>query len=603
MTADPTANPSARDARPLLGFRVGVTGHRDLSAADAPALAAAVGNVLDEVARVLTGFAQCPEAHKLYRNETPVLRLISPLAEGADRLVAGAALARGWRLAAPLPFPTAEYENDFPASVADFRDLLGHAAAGGEVVELDGTRAAAPAAYAEAGRFVLRHSDLLLAIWNGNPEAGVGGTGQIFEEARGLGIPIVHIAAAPPHAIRLVFDEVTALAFTPGELEKLLRAIVLPEWPQGKRTHARAAEVNFLHEPVRQNDTAPDFLYHGPFAAPPTLLGRLFPWLAARLGGPAPTPAPPDPTVPPGLPDHPGRRACFLHFQRADVLATHYANLHRSAFVLIYGLGAASLLAAFTAQLLSAHARAAHAAVWLEAAALGLILLLFYAERHKRWRERWLDYRSLAEMLRQSDLLALIGGAPLTGCLDRLSEMHPERGWVPWLVGAITRSVGIVGAHYDAAYLVDLRDYTANTRLADQIAYHARTTARNARINQALRRLSNGLFGLTLVAIATELAGVHTGSLAWPAWFAGVLPALSAASFGIRSQAEFEIVVHRSARLQERLSWERGRIARLTGERLSSATLGRAILQGAQIMQTDTTEWAAIFELKDTEVV
>jgi uncharacterized protein YjbI with pentapeptide repeats len=61
--------------------------------------------------------------------------------------------------------------------------------------------------------------------------------------------------------------------------------------------------------------------------------------------------------------------------------------------------------------------------------------------------------------------------------------------------------------------------------------------------------------------------------------------------------------VHRSARLQERLSWERGRIARLTGERLSSATLGRAILQGAQIMQTDTTEWAAIFELKDTEVV
>jgi len=285
------------------------------------------------------------------------------------------------------------------------------------------------------------------------------------------------------------------------------------------------------------------------------------------------------------------------------VLATHYANLHRSAFVLIYLLGAASLLAAFTAQLLSAYARAAHAAVWVEAGALGLILLLFYAERHYRWRERWLDYRSLAEMLRQSDLLALIGGAPLTGCLDRLSEMHPARGWVPWLVGAITRSVGIVGAHYDAAYLAELRDYAADTRLADQIAYHERTTARNARINQTLRRLSNGLFGLTLVAIAVELAGVHTGALAWPAWFGGVLPALSAASFGIRSQAEFEIVVHRSARLQERLSWERGRIARLAGERLSSATLGRAILQGARIMQTDTTEWAAIFELKDTEVM
>ncbi len=55
--------------------------------------------------------------------------LVTALAEGADRIAARAALARGWRLVAPLPFPAEDYAADFaePASRAEFDALLARA--------------------------------------------------------------------------------------------------------------------------------------------------------------------------------------------------------------------------------------------------------------------------------------------------------------------------------------------------------------------------------------------------------------------------------------------------------------------------------------------
>ena len=71
----------------------------------------------------------------------PRLRFLSPLAEGADRLAAAAALDEGFALHAAMPFPHAEYKKDFaedPASLAAFQGLLGRAEPG--ATELDGSR-------------------------------------------------------------------------------------------------------------------------------------------------------------------------------------------------------------------------------------------------------------------------------------------------------------------------------------------------------------------------------------------------------------------------------------------------------------------------------
>ena len=49
----------------------------------------------------------------LFDPAPPDLRLVSALAEGADRIAAKAALEAGWTLEVVLPFATEEYEQDF----------------------------------------------------------------------------------------------------------------------------------------------------------------------------------------------------------------------------------------------------------------------------------------------------------------------------------------------------------------------------------------------------------------------------------------------------------------------------------------------------------
>jgi hypothetical protein len=194
---------SSNGNRPVDGrriFTVGVTGHRldRLGDADLPALRRRIHDCLQVVRDVATAAA----AH----SRDVHLVVASPVAEGADRFVAEEAIALGFALYAPLPFQRDEYERDFstPESRAVYRDLL----AGAESVhEFAGTRAAAPAAYAAAGREVLNSSDMLIAVWDGREARGDGGTGQMVLEAIHHHLLTVWIRAAAPHEASLIQEE------------------------------------------------------------------------------------------------------------------------------------------------------------------------------------------------------------------------------------------------------------------------------------------------------------------------------------------------------------------------------------------------------------
>lgn len=161
------------DGSPL-PVRVGVTGHRDL--ADPVAVAAEVDRILD----VLAGSGGRP------------LRVVSSLAEGADRLVAHRVLARpGASLEVPLPLEPADYASDFATaeSVREFNDLLVRADRV-EVIPastlLDPT-SARDDAYARAGSAMVAASDVVLALWDGRPARGHGGTAGVVQEAIAAG--------------------------------------------------------------------------------------------------------------------------------------------------------------------------------------------------------------------------------------------------------------------------------------------------------------------------------------------------------------------------------------------------------------------------------
>ncbi len=161
-------------------FTPGVVGHRNLK--NKNAISTGVALALDRLDD------RVPEG---------VLVLLSSLAEGADRLVVRLALTRPRvsKLITVLPMPESHYITDFPniESREEFT-MLKHRAS--EVIVLTpqpGTPRGE--AYAAAGLYILDHCDVLLAVWDGLPARGRGGTGEIVEEARKRGMPLAWVHA------------------------------------------------------------------------------------------------------------------------------------------------------------------------------------------------------------------------------------------------------------------------------------------------------------------------------------------------------------------------------------------------------------------------
>src|SRR5579863_3275154 len=135
---------SSSPPRPRLVVQIGVTGHRPnrLSPEAAAGLPAQCQQVLQAIA-ALTLRAHDPLLHS---PEPPLLRILSPLAEGADRIVAHAGLALNADLQCPLPFHEEEYIRDFSteSSRDEYHALLAKASA---VFQIDGARETADVAY------------------------------------------------------------------------------------------------------------------------------------------------------------------------------------------------------------------------------------------------------------------------------------------------------------------------------------------------------------------------------------------------------------------------------------------------------------------------
>ncbi len=127
----------------------------------------------------------------------------SPLAEGADQLGASVALNLGYRLQSILPLAPADYRTDFDAAgLAGFDALLDSAEVIVEVAPQNGNRADS---YAAAGRTTIELSDILIALWDGEPARGVGGTAEVVSLALQEGIPVVHLTITPEEPGRILW--------------------------------------------------------------------------------------------------------------------------------------------------------------------------------------------------------------------------------------------------------------------------------------------------------------------------------------------------------------------------------------------------------------
>ena len=147
--------------------RIGCTGHQTLTAATRRNV---VHSIAAEIAH--TG-----------RDE---LIGLSCLAEGADQLFAFTVLASGGRI--HVIIPSDEYESTFHTeqSRETYRALL-HIAS-----DVSNLSFSSPSedAFMAAGKEVVDQCDVLLAVWDGKPAGGKGGTADVVAYARRKGVEV-----------------------------------------------------------------------------------------------------------------------------------------------------------------------------------------------------------------------------------------------------------------------------------------------------------------------------------------------------------------------------------------------------------------------------
>ncbi|MCD9880407.1 hypothetical protein [Streptomyces guryensis] len=125
------------------------------------------------------------EALKPYAAEGGLVG-VSCIAKGSDSIFAEVVLDLGGSLVAVIPSKDYRQNKVKPDHAATFDRLID---AADKVLVLD-NETANRAAYEDANRAMLQRAERLVAVWNGAPPSGKGGTADTVLEARDAGLPV-----------------------------------------------------------------------------------------------------------------------------------------------------------------------------------------------------------------------------------------------------------------------------------------------------------------------------------------------------------------------------------------------------------------------------
>lgn len=154
--------------------RIAVTGHRGLPAATAELVDRELREILADHSNLIG---------------------LSCLADGADQLFARAVLDAGGRL--EVIVPAEQYREGLPAEAhAAYDELFAQAFRAHRIDFSESTSES----HMQASRFMIDNADMLLAVWDGKPARGYGGTADIVAYAREVGTPTTVVW--PPGATR-----------------------------------------------------------------------------------------------------------------------------------------------------------------------------------------------------------------------------------------------------------------------------------------------------------------------------------------------------------------------------------------------------------------
>ena len=595
-------------------LKIGVTGARILANAQIDPLRTRI----DETLRHILALGA---RHGLRAGD---IQLLSPLADGADRMLAASALAAGMCLVCVLPFAQEAYEATFLAdagSIPEFRALL--ARAEGRVLQLDGDPVGQPAGSFEAlGRMIARNADLMIGIWDGATDNGRGGTAATLRFAAQYGPPILWLNTREEGLFWVDrprdFVEPRPCGQTIGMLEAYLdRLLVAPAGTpvtldsmlhrighSTRRLHRRRPQnAHMLVEFANEGELPERWIW--------TVHARLMRWLAKGAGAPS---------TPRHEPHAATAAAWFARYESADRLARAYAARYRSSYVIALFLGIVTVMLAEIGLTFSAIA-------WLklplavgEFASLLLIALMVANEGARHWQRKAIEYRLVAELCRKQQNLGLFAWAvpgarswaaePVPDADEGQAPASGESLWVSGLFSAWERETPLRYGVLDAATVATDRKAALADLIDDQIAYHMTRHNQNHRAGKRLARIGEMLFGATVLLVLVkclvfgfaEEAGVPALVEVGLEFLPAILPALAGALVGLRSYAEMEMLAEQSAHMLRILRRARARTEEIDpAAPLASQAIGAELAAVATVMLEDLDGWAKLFRAKVVE--
>jgi hypothetical protein len=605
--ATPTRRPEG--GPPPLVVTVGFTGHRTLE--DPAAARQQIEAALGEIGRAFGLVAGAPLARAF--QGAPTLRLLVGAAPGADRIVAEA-----WRASAlgeihfiyPFREPGGDDAfTDDPAAgdpatrvtpAPEFEPWTGIDA---KDIGLVGAQS-----HAEVGRWVVRHADMLVCWWDGEPGRGAGGANDTIRRALERGLPVVWLGPGDkpsrqinPEQSRLHADAaevIVDLASIAGPLDAAslaaqLTSVLAPPSGAGPHDPEVAARIDYdAHDPLRRRPA--------PLGLLRTLanhtLWRAFGLFQKFAGRPGPSPprAGPPPAV---IAAQPGFARLTAASEMAGARADLLSSIHRSEQLLLILIAiVAVFFGALPALVGESPGSNFHAVAAGIEFCLGLLAFtVAWAARRAHRHRRWSDARRLTERLR-----AVLATWPLG--FD-IADAHagPARTWTEWRTRALLRAAGpprgwITRERFDAT-----ARWATAVLLDSQVAYHARQHRMARTIERTMRGLENGAFGVLMATLISYIALslLQLGPLAhWdaPHWFGGlvtlvsaVAPAVGAGCIALEATNGFGELAMQSARLKDEFEALRARIP--SGGTLAYHPFLAVIRRGAEVLVEENDAW------------
>ena len=159
-------------------YKIGISGHRDLKSSEIPQYKKEIKDILKE---------------KIEQFPNREIYILTPLAEGADQLVAKVAKELGLRYEVLLPMPVELYKKDFTTESYEefyrlYLDAVGSTVTplpvGTTMDEISDYCVKRDNQYLKVGQEVVEKSDFMLFLWDRVVNHKTGGTADIFEYAK-----------------------------------------------------------------------------------------------------------------------------------------------------------------------------------------------------------------------------------------------------------------------------------------------------------------------------------------------------------------------------------------------------------------------------------